>query len=174
MKRKILSLILIAVCALAISCNNSKNSFVTISGNGTLNIEYQQPSWLYRLIVKSSPEQITAYILGAHCNIDTLGQIYGRGPAVRFIIPNSDAETTLPVVDGDVAQIPVAYSQFVDFSTSEAIEITESFIDLASGYVEVIRTGAGYRIRIIGRDAAGRDISASYLGTIYADYHSEE
>ncbi len=166
--------LLAAVVMGTTSCDdNNDNSYYTVSGEGRLSINYDNPLWLYRMVVKADSTQITTYLLGAYSSINEDGDVFGRGPAIYFTVDNTDNALTISPMNVDIADAPTYYAKDVNFSSSDTSVISESFTEMSSGTIVVQKRGSLYSIKILGTDSDNNDIVATYSGYIYASIYSE-
>ncbi|MFR9602292.1 MAG: hypothetical protein SNG02_00280 [Rikenellaceae bacterium] len=175
--KKIITLfsLLAAVAMGTTSCDNdSNNSYYTISGEGRLSVNYDNPLGLYRMVVMADSTQITTYLLGVYSSVNEDGDIFGQGAAVYFTVDNADDALTISPMNVDIADAPTYYAKDVNFSSSDTSTISDSFTALTSGTIVIQKWGSLYTIKILGTDSDSNDIVVTYSGYIYASIYTDE
>lgn len=173
--RKLLSaLMLLMLLTLHLSCSDKDDSFyVSVSGEGSIVVDSDTPSYLYRLVLFSFTDYQELYFMGSTAYVNGDADFVGRGVMVKIILPNSDDNTTLVAQSFDIGteDYTVSYSPYVNFSSS--IEDDE-YVTVDSGTVIIRRSGDYYDVRMLGIDAESQNIIMSYRGYIYRSFTYDE
>ncbi len=167
MKKLLYSIAFCATLLLNTSCADTYDGvYVSTSGDGSIVIDYDAPSYLYRLVLINNDEQQQIYLMGNTAYIDTDAQFKGRGAVVKLTIPNSDESTTLSAQNFDIdnSEYIVSYSRYINYSIAEN---ESTFTTLQSGTVIIRKSGQLYDIRLLGLNENDENVLISYRGYIY-------
>lgn len=155
------------------SCNNDDDGYyVSISGDGTLTIDYNLPIYLYRMIYFGSEESQEVYIMGGTSYISSDEEFGGRGASIKFTLPNPDDDKLLEeqTFEIDNATYIVEYSPYINYDNSND---NADFTALTSGTVIIRHSGELYDVKVLGTDTDGDNVIIAYRGYLYRSFWVE-
>ncbi|MFR9504067.1 MAG: hypothetical protein SNH73_06435 [Rikenellaceae bacterium] len=172
--RKLFTIALFATLGMiATSCSDNDDAFyVSTSGEGSIVVNSDFPTYLYRMVLFSNETEQEIYLMGNSAYVDSNGDFIGRGGVVKISVPNEGDNYQLLEQTFDIgsSEYSVSYSPYVNYSSDDG---SYDFVTIESGTVLIRRSGNYYDIRLLGSDTDSDNLIITYRGYVYRWFYDD-